>query len=619
MANQIVLLVLINLFIVLCIYFCGGFLLNILHLSSKNNTKNNFISLLVGYIALVTLVAIFVTKGITSYIALIPIFIYLIKTKNKRTFNIVLWQSQNLKSVIATLSVFTLITTLLQLFIYTGFHSKGDFIPEINNDFVFYSNVSAHIHQTGQENYYLNSNVSGMFLYHYSEMYLTILSHFLNGSAFIQNYLFSTVPIFFTLVWYGFYTIALPFWNKKNSVFLLLISASCFFVAPIREFVYPFQNYLRGDIYDLVFSNYHKLSIILLFILGLYHTINNAYHRVIILLTLSIVYPTVLPAVVAMLATLIILELIKRRRVAISFIIFQLFVFILLALILYIFRVKNVSGSSFGFIELYVGDISEYVRTVVNITGSSVCKIFLSTLPFTILILVTIRSFIKKRLLFFIGCSILLQGFGLIAWGLLFRMPDSVQLWFNLYVPVFSLLIFLALIFAINDTRFWVKSLGWILILANIILHFPFEEKYSMANDQQKQIINKIQTNNKNRIGFIKAPFEYNTIFEKNVSCGIIGGYLSYFNESFAPICINTPEIVILSEWENSFVKAAPFTKWASRQNEPLEKLQLAFIKQNNIQFVLVSTKADIPNLIKQNSAVILKDSINNFQLVEMK
>jgi hypothetical protein len=619
MANQIVLMVLINLLIVLCIYFCGGFLLNILHLSSKDNIKNNFISLLVGYIALVTLVAIFVTKGVTSYIALIPIFIYLIKTKNKRTFNNVIWQSQNLKSVIATLSIFTILTTLLQLFVYTGFHSKGVFIPEIHNDFIFYSNVSAHIHQTGQENYYLNSNVSGMFLYHYSEMYLTILSHFLNGSAYIQNYLFSTIPIFFTLVWYGFYTIALPFWNKKNSVFLMLISASCFFVAPIREFVFPFQNYLRGDIYDHVFSSYYKLSIILLFVLGLYHTINNTYYREIILLTLSIVYPTVLPAVIAMLATLIILDLIKRKRVAISFIICQLFVFILLALMLYIFRVKDVSGSSIGFIKLYVGDISEYARTIVNITGSSVCKIFLSTLPFTILLLVTIRTFIKKGLVYFIGFSILLQGFGLLAWGLLFRMPDSVQLWFNIYLPIFSLLIFLALIIAINDSRLWVKSLGWILLLTNIILHFPFEEKYSMANDEQKQIINKIQTNNKKRFAFIKAPVEYNSIYEKNVSFGIIGGYFSYFNESFAPICINTTEIAILSEWENSFVKATPFSKWASLKNEPLEKLQLAFIKQNNIQFVLVSTKADIPNLIKQNAAVVLKDSINNFQLVEMK
>ena len=458
-----------------------------------------------------------------------------------------------------------------------------------------------------------------MFLYHYSEMHLTILSHFLNGSAYIQNYLFSTIPLFFTLVWYGFYTIALPFWNKKNSVFLMLISASCFFVAPIREFVYPFQNYLRGDIYDLVFSSYYKLSIILLFVLGLYHTINNTYYRVIILLTLSIVYPTVLPAVIAMLAILIILELIKRKRVAISFIICQLFVFILLALMLYIFKVKDVSGSSIGFIELYVGDISEYARTIVNITGSSICKIFLSTLPFTILLLVTIRSFIKKGLMYFIGFSILLQGFGLLAWGLLFRMPDSVQLWFNIYLPIFSLLIFLALIFAIRDKRFWVKSLGWILILANIFLHFPFKKKYSIANDQQKKILNKIQSYNNNQFAFIKAPVEYNSIFAKNVSFGIIGGYFSYFNESFAPICINSTEISILSEWENDFVKAAPFTKWTNQQNAPLENLQLAFIKQHNIRFVLVSTKADIPNLIKQNAVTLLKDSINNFQLVEIK
>ncbi len=619
MANQIVLLVLINFLIVFCIYFLGGFLLNILHLSSNNNTKNNFISLLVGYISLITLIAIFVTKGVTSFVALIPILIYLIKTKKNRSYSPIIWEIKNLKSVISTLSLFTFLTTLVQLFIYTGFNTKRVFIPEIHNDFIFYSNVSAHILQTGQENYYLNSNVSGIFLYHYSEMYLTILSHYLNGGPFIQNYLYSTVPIFFTLVWYGFYTVALPFWEKKNSFYLMLISASCFFIAPIRDLVYPFQDYLRGDIYDLVFSSYYKLSIILLFVLGFYHTINNAEYRIIILLALSIVYPTVLPAVIALLAMLIILELIKKRGASISFLLCPLFVFILLALMLYFFKIKDVGGSSVGFIKLYVGDISEYLRTIINITGSSVCKIFLSTLPFTILLVLTIRSIINKGLLFFIGCSILFQGFGLLAWCLLFRMPDSVQLWFNIYLPVFSLLIFLALIFAIRDKRFWVKSLGWILILANIFLHFPFKKNYSIANDQQKKILDKIQSSNNNQFAFIKAPVEYNSIFAKNVSFGIIGGYFSYFNESYAPICINSTEIAILSEWENNFIKAAPFTKWANHQNEPLEKLQLAFIKQNNIRFVLVSTKAAIPNLIKQNAVTLMNDSINNFQLIEIK
>ena len=619
MANQIGLVVLVNFLIVLAIYFLGGLLLKALNLTSNNKAKNNFISLLAGYTILVTIISIVVTKGVTSFIALLPILLYLLKTKKENSNKKEVWQIDNLKSVVIALFSFTTVTTLLQFFIYTGFNKEGSFIPEIHNDYIFYSNVSAHILQTGHENYYLNSTVSGLFLYHYSEMYLTIFAHFLKGGAFIQNYLFGTMPILFTLVWYGFYSIAITIWSNRSSLFLMVFSACCFFLAPIREFVYPFQHYLAGDVYDLVFTNYYKLAIILLFAIGLYHTINNATNRTIILLTLGIVYPTILPAVLATLSIQILVDIIRKQRIDILLLICQLFVFVLLASMLYFFKVKIADKSSVSAIDLYIGNISEYIKTIINIGGSSVCKIMLTTLPITLLLFSNIALFKKNGLLFFIGFSLLLQAFGLLAWGLLFRMPDSVQLWFNIYLPVVAIIIYLVLIYAINDYRNWVKLFGWIFLLTNVLLHFPIKESFSLINNQQKDIINKIQSHPNNRFAFIKAPSEYNSIFDKNVSFGIIGSYLSYFNESYAPVCINTSEIPIQSEWEKGFVKTAPFSKWLEDKNGSLEKLQLDYIKENKIRFVLISTKANVPGLIKQNAVSILNDSRNNFRLIEIQ
>lgn len=615
----LVLFILVNFIIVVGMYGIGSFLLNGLHLSAKHVEKNHFISLVAGYISLVVFTAIIVTKGITSYVALAPIVAYLIHTKRNRANNNKREWFSSLKDILPILFVFVFITTLLQFYIYTGFCDSGNFIPEIHNDYIFYSNVSAHLIESAQENYYLNSNISGLFLYHYSEMYLTIISHFFKQGPFIQSYLFSTVPILFTLVSYGFYSVATILLNQRRKFFILLFSVFGFFLAPIKNFVYPFQTYLKGDIYDLVFASYYKLAIILLFVLALFHTINNSQYRIIILIALGIIYPTVLPAVLGMLVFFFLLERINKKAINRTFLFSQLFVLVILMLMLFFFKVYDLEKSSVGFLNLYIGDVSSYIKTLINIAGSSIFKMILTTLPFIFLILLNIKSIIKNGHMFFIVHSLLFQLFGLFAWGLLFRMPDSVQLWFNVFLPVVSVIMFLVLLYSINDPRYWVKVIGSFIIISNVILHFPFEKKYSVANQQQRIIINKIQSSPTASFAFIRNPSEYQSVFDKNVSFGIIGGYLSYYNQSFAPICINTTEIPIETEWERGFVNSTPFSRWAKGKKEPLEKLQLAFIKEHNIRYVLISNASKIPALVLPNVVSVLKDSSNYFQLVELK
>jgi len=614
-----------NLLIVLALYITGTAILQYFKVLPSNKFSRQYLALLTGYLFTIGVTAIIYTNGATAYWALLPIIIYFQFTKGKR---------QNYSSRISTrehiqflsiISFFAFLITFLLVYKYTGYISFGEFVPQIHNDYVFYANVASHVSVTGYENYQIHSSGTFLNLYHYSEMWLTVLSHLFSDVPYIQNFLWGAIPVIFTLVWYGFFALANLILPNKSSGFLLTISAICFIAAPFSGLVTPFASILKGDVYDLVFSNYYKLSLILLFILALVHIGKRIESAILILYALAIVYPTTLPAIIGTSGILLLYLFFfaeQRKALSLRLAALGLSIILVLAGLMILFpntAIGNKSVTSASTITRYVGDVSNYIKTIVNIFGSSGLKILISCFPYILLGVLLYRK-IESWILKLIYCGLfILQVIGLAAWAILLRMPDSVQLWFNLYLPIVSVIVFILILYAVSDQRKTVRLFGYVLIAANLFTHSPFHAEFHDASPEEKVIIEKVISNKNSAFVFIRDSSEYASVFDKNVSFGIIGSYISFFQKTYTPVCLNVHQIKIENEWEKEFVGASAFAKYCEGKNKPIEELQKEYIDEKKVLFFIASKKAVIPEFIATNNESIIEDSTNNIRVVTLR
>ncbi|MBP6412624.1 MAG: hypothetical protein KA450_04190 [Bacteroidia bacterium] len=614
---------LLNIGTLLLFYFIGSFILHFLKFQQSSTPVRQYFSILTGFIVSVAAWAVIMTSFKTSYLALLPFLIWGIVTRGKRLNNgPVTFRKEGLKKLILKISVFTFFTTLLLVTNYTDINQQDNSVPHFHNDYVFYANVAAHLNDTRVENYQLNSSSETINLYHYSEIWLTSLLNKISNEPYIKTFLFQTVPILFTLVWFGFFVIATTISKKSSEFTIFLLSTICFVVAPFALFVNPFSSILKGDVYDLIFTNYYKLSIIQLFIIGIFLTRKHLDYSIILLGLLGIIYPTTIPAIAATIIIILLYHYAKNRNSKIELV--KLFFYwfsstLLLLSILFLFSNENSTQATESIFEKYIVSIPDYLKTIVNIFGSTFLKITISCSPYIILAIILYKKIelsIKKVAL---SALLVFQVSGLLAWSLLLRMPDSVQLWFNVYLPVVSTCIFILLVLAFDDDRFWVKLFSISLIVLNFAIHFPERNKYHYASTEEKIIIQHIQSTPDPKFVFIRSANEFKSVFDKNVNFAIIANYISYFTKSYAPVCINTDQITAENSWEKEFIDKSPFAVFSASQHSRLSNAQLKYIAMHQVKFLISSENVSIPPYIDRITDTTINDHHNKIKVLILK
>jgi hypothetical protein len=411
--------------------------------------------------------------------------------------------------------------------------------------------------------------------------------------------------------------------SKKSSEFtIFLLSTICFVVAPFALFVNPFSSILKGDVYDLIFTNYYKLSIIQLFIIGIFLTRKHLDYSIILLGLLGIIYPTTIPAIAATIIIILLYHYAKNRNSKIELV--KLFFYwfsstLLLLSILFLFSNENSTQATESIFEKYIVSIPDYLKTIVNIFGSTFLKITISCSPYIILAIILYKKIelsIKKVAL---SALLVFQVSGLLAWSLLLRMPDSVQLWFNVYLPVVSTCIFILLVLAFDDDRFWVKLFSISLIVLNFAIHFPERNKYHYASTEEKIIIQHIQSTPDPKFVFIRSANEFKSVFDKNVNFAIIANYISYFTKSYAPVCINTDQITAENSWEKEFIDKSPFAVFSASQHSRLSNAQLKYIAMHQVKFLISSENVSIPPYIDRITDTTINDHHNKIKVLILK
>jgi hypothetical protein len=614
---------LLNIVTILLFYLVGCLILYFLRIQSSNPLIRQYFSLLCGFLFVVIVWAIIMTSGKTSYLALTPFFIWGISTRNKRLKSkFAIFEKKDLSIFVVTISIFSFLTTVLMVSKYTDINHPDLSVPHLHNDYVFYSNVAAHLNKVCAENYQINSTSESINLYHFSEIWLTSLLNKISNKPYIQTFLFQTTPLLFAILWFGYFVTATTILKKYSKFKVAILSTICFVLAPYAFLVNPFNSILRGDVYDLIFTNYYKLSIIHLFLIGLVLLRNQPAYSIIVLGLLGIVYPTTLPAIIATIVLLVIYFHLKNEQNKVEF--FKLSLYWLSSVLILFMLLKLLSAGRYPQVESsifakYIVSIPDYIKTIINIVGSTFLKISISCFPYILLAIVLYKKTQQSIKNIFIVALLIFQVSGLLAWALLFRMPDSVQLWFNIYLPVINTCIFILLILSIEDHRPWVKTFSISLIFLNVVFHFPERNKYHHITFEENKIIQYVKLTTNPHFVYIKDTNEFKSVFDKNVNFAIIANYISFYTTSYAPVCINTNQIPINNPWEKEFVNNSPFAEFASLKTTGISNIQNEYTKTFNTKFLIASENAPLPSFIESIKDTIINDRYNKVKFIVLK
>lgn len=614
--------VLLNIIFLLAFYFIGNLILIFLKTEKTSRLSNFFFALFTGILAVSVAWALWTTKFQTLYLALIPLLIWGYSIKPK--VHLILKWNDVIKWLPAFVIVSFIMMTGTELFIfynYMGISESFPTLPDIHSDYVFYANVAAHLNQTGHENFHINSEIPSINVYHYTEMWLSAFINAITAGPYMNSVLFHTFPLLFTIAWIGFAALGETLVQGKKIVYYIAAGATCYIIAPLTPIVELFSSVLKGDVHSLLFSHYYKLSVIYIFILAIFLVRNNIHAMIFFSMLLMIFYQTILPAISGFLFLYFLYFILKNKKFAQPYatgITAIVFAFAIVGILVITHKFKGVEITGYDFYKIYIGDASFYIKTWINIIGSTFLKTIISCFPYIIIGILVFKQ-IQPAFRLSMAGFFLIQLSGLFVWALFLQMPDSVQFWSNIYCPAVNVIIFAVLLIAFNDRRVWVKIFSVIMIAVNVYVNNPFEKIYRAETPGEIAVIKAVKKHPDAHFAFLRHEDEFSNIFMKNTNFAIPADYLSFYVNSYSPVCINSTKIPLETYWEQLFFNNTPFARYSKNKDLPIEKLQSDFIKEHNIKFIVATEKAEIPPFLYTMTDSTIIDSENEIKLLVLK
>ena len=606
-----------------------------------------FVKYIVGITTIVLIYSIIKTHGKTVNILLLPIistllyhFRGLLKKpflNKKEIFKELLW------SLIPFLCVF-----LYQSWFFFDF-SNG-WIHPLFRDFHAYASFSNSLKISGIENPHIQMTYffpekSGLFPYHYPELWLTAVFSEIFNNATINTFYFIMYPILVTIFVLGLSSL---FQNKiKKNILKILISILLLFVTGF--------NFFRTE-GGFGIANFHilgflgvKLAWVYVFLLLGFITWNkNKMVAIYSLIAIPIFSATFLPAIWGGFILYFLGAIINHLpKISKKHLIYLLFVFLMMFIYFLFYHFlsdKNInaivtnrilgneyvkfvqSGLRISKFKLMLGNFVYYMLPKIFLVNSFLFYL----LPFILLIL----NILLKQHKAICFLSILFLIGGAFAFTLLYGDYNSWQFSVNLISIILSLVLIEITYLIDNFTNFKIQfiillSLYILLLIINTIAERHISTTKNLESISEKQNFIK---ETKDLINEKVSPiciFYKKETYLKIKSQSILMAWTSYndfvvidhFNTSTHVFFLGNPELYLnedrltLSD-SIVFYKQTPLNVWRSNGNQNDFK---SFIKHYKIKYFYFQNGVIIPEFIANNIDTLIESQTTNSKFIKIK
>jgi len=652
--------------IVICsvfvIYLAGSIITGLFSLQFPDNYQSFLVKIITGLVSLIFLFSVIKTRGNTvNLIIVVPFFLFLyylrsgsssapgITGKPQKRISI------ELQPLLLCLA-YCLIWFIWQYTLY--FNNLGEnTVYGPYGEAVFYIDIVNSLKDTGAENTNTIKNVffsvaNERIPYHYFELWLSASISSITGVTSAVSVLLLVPVLFFVLNSIIIYSIARHF--RLNNIICLLSPVLIFFVPFIMQFPLKtgiisarFGSYVDSYIYSYV--SLLKFHVYLFFLLGIiFFYFRNRSAFIFLALVLPVASFTSVPAVMGMICIYLFYN-IRNKTFNRNFWLTIITSFLIIVFLgLYYRKAFSLQGE--GITEVSSG--ASYVKTIINIAGGTFLQIIYVFAPYFIfLFLVSWISghlrilYSKQNIQLYIHFAFAFVC-GLLGWSIIHRQLNSHQFFSNFFIcSMIALFIFQVLLIASqlrqNKMQF---RLIFLTVLAGFMFYsanWNYNNHVELTNGRKPfsrefyEDVNKLlNTSVTNQIG---VCFYSNADYK--IDPDIINSVVSYPAQVFK-LEHNNFYVVSLTDLLQSYndyntlerirnealKRNSVFSKWLEKTEAPnsaviqnIAQHQLAFIRENKIQFGIASRNAIIPpefEAIKQRE---ITDSISGYRFFLLK
>lgn len=635
-----------NYFVIIAIsliwfYAIGALLLKVCKISFSSIQFSSVIILLLGIIFNVVLFSIYKTHFATFNILLVIILLFIWREHRKDksvSFNHITFKTHFKKIVELQITVFFFfilkLAAVIQPDIFPYFHTSRDDI--------FYSQVSSFISKNGVETFYIDwagkIDTLGLVPYHYFELWLNGLLTEATGLLSVDVYYFVT-SIFITLLLYQTVLMIIEevvnqkIELKHRIVAILLIFLGDIFYGHVSPEIWPT---LTGGLN--LYENL-KIAIILIVLAFSWRAWKYSCYSIslILLLVVPLLNYGLMPVIMFSVPMFFVLhrwflktaELIPYRKVLIYYLVY----------LIMLITIQKVFKNSFdGMTTLGAKDLIQYydelpkVKTLIHFILKYFLMIFLVLLPY-FFIIIPIR---KHRLLnlrsgfIVLGLIILITSLGLSS--LLYFVIDTSQIFTIALNVLIHLLLFCSiplLLFKIPQNYFY-KVLIFIFLFSGIYqVVYGCIYKGSRMNQYSNGFLNGVQSfSSKIKGEGIRylTPDYYTSAYVINPNCNFEGYYLSFLKNNIVIHTVTIDQIPDKKELHDFFnynkkliLKSSFYLNFIQdKKVEGISKdsMQLFFVRENNIDFIVASKNAIIPEVIIDLVYAKIEDPLSGEKLM---
>lgn len=631
--------------ITLISFVTGGIISHFLY-SSKSSHFRVFLNLLIGYLFWITLTALFFTKGNTIFI-LVPVSVLLWFTifgqrsnKYRGKFKTILKDSKEL-----------LKETWFLFFIFILFAIKHALANGyIESDYLFFSNVSFSMKQTGLEG--INFGMFTSYIvhpYHYSDMWLTSFITEIFNTNYYHTNIFISIPFQLFIVYSGAIAlikeIGIRFFNHVNLKYAYLFACIIIIIGGLD---YPFiREYMQGTISLIQIP---KTSVIYaIYILALIFLIRNQIkHAFAVVMLLTVLYTQTVFFILPATGILIFILLLKNYKEGSKYLLYYS-VIVGSTFFFYYFNSKlNSESSVISFDPKKILDgLSTFPLQLIKKT----IRFSFIYFPFFLLFFFSFKKgnfyslFIrfKSSNLFLITIIFLFSGYFfslLFSRALLEVNQDYAQVLYNGFLPLMAIFSFTVLIFAAyemstaeNYKNVFLKVLLFLIIVGGLLLQHHRDPRY-WGHLEKMDIDEKFYTKlakvlkNDDKIATIQnfeRPKGSVDWFQYNYQLYPLLRRTANFNNNgvYFPECINVHELdTTKSEHRKYYYKKSPFIHFMDSlkkidKKTTNDRAQYLFLKKHNFNYVILPDNHRTPFKFKPliSDSIIRNDGLRIYKL----
>lgn len=628
-------------FFLIAAFFIGDALQKLAKVRLANRDQHVFTSIFWGIVLVVIVYSVIKTGGITINLFFIPLvlaFIYIGRTQ--KTFALIPDTTDKIKwkDVLIYGIVFTIYFGINALRITNPGEDFIFMVPQ--QDIIFYFENADSLNRYGIENYYnsLNyfSDYKGTTPYHYFELWIIAFLSFIAQELTIYGFQICLLPIFQLLLF-------IPIRGYLKSDKILVNTVCAFLLTFISGYV---PDALRGlghlqyaEALQMHGTIYVYVGVYFLFIMASLAYKKSFLISFLILISLSVASFTTFPALIGGIAAFAVLNLFKARgkieqylkendymkysrREYLAVLAFTLF-FGLGILIFYKITGNKIEDGNLSVTKNHFLS-ADYILALKNIIGR---PNILIVIPFLYLF-ITVYIFYQKRIikevlsnnifLVFIFC----YASSFAAFLILYEIPDSFQLFRNFTTISLYVFFIYVLIKVINSYFHKAERKHLFLLPFFFLLIFNVYEncttkQFSFKHDSSYigKIVKELDSNK----GPLNCAFLSNSDTTKEVSLTFYHrninkhGYVRYSEKCLGIYQANDSYRYI----DNKFTleisrKTSAFLRFrAKNKNKELGLVQYEFMKNSNVQYLIIQAGELISPFLKTKIEFLFRDPVS--------